>query len=71
MYVKCREKLVRRQQLVSEDYKVSKGLVRACKQEIIEHKCFKETNSPVKDRKVKLAQVLLCLESALHAGVLK
>ncbi|KAI9558756.1 Golgi apparatus protein 1 [Daphnia sinensis] len=68
MSTKCREKLVRRQQLVSEDYKVSKGLVRACKQEIIEHKCFKETNSPVKDRKVKLAQVLLCLENAMHAG---
>ena len=60
--------MVRRQQLVSEDYKVSKGLVRACKEEIVQHKCFKDSVN-VKDRKVKLAQVLLCLENALHAGI--
>ena len=59
--------MVRRQKLISEDYKVSKGLVRACKEEIVEHQCFKESVT-VKDRKVKLAQVLLCLENALHRG---
>lgn len=64
---RCREQLVRRQKLISEDYKVSKGLVRACKEEIVEHQCFKESVT-VKDRKVKLAQVLLCLENALHRG---
>lgn len=65
--LQCREQLVRRQQLISEDYKVSKGLVRACKEEIVEHQCFKESVT-IKDRKVKLAQVLLCLENAIHRG---
>ena len=65
--LQCREQLTRRQQLVSEDYKVSKGLVRACKEEIKKHLCFKETSTH-KDRKVKLVQVLLCLENVLHQG---
>jgi len=43
--------------------------VKACKEEIVDQKCFKETVS-VKDRKVKLSQVLLCLENAMHQGKL-
>ena len=58
---------MRRQQLISEDYKVSKGLVKACKEEIMDNQCFKESLG-VKDRKMKLAHVLLCLENALHRG---
>lgn len=65
--MQCRDQIVRRQQLISEDYKVSRGLVRACKEEIVEHHCFKDSVG-VKDRKVKLAQVLLCLENAMHKG---
>lgn len=65
--LQCREQLVRRQQLISEDYKVSKGLVKACKEEIMQNQCFKESLA-VKDRKMKLAHVLLCLENAMHSG---
>ena len=43
--------------------------MKACKEEIVDQKCFKETVS-VKDRKVKLSQVLLCLENAMHQGKL-
>ena len=63
----CREQLTRRQKLISEDYKVSKGLVKACKEDIRTYECYKDA-STVKDRKVKLAQILLCLENAMHGG---
>ena len=56
----CREQLRRRQKLMLENYKVSRGLAKACKQEIKENNCKKTSNTDIKT--VRLAQILLCLE---------
>ena len=65
--MQCQEKLTKRQKLISEDYKVSKGLVRSCKEDMRKYQCYKDA-ATVKDRKIKLAQILLCLENAQHRG---
>jgi len=63
----CQEQLVRRQKLVSEDFKVDGGLVKACKEEIKHFSCRKgvEKNGA---QTTKLAQILLCLEDKVRDG---
>ena len=56
----CREQLRRRQKLASENYKVSRTLVKACKDEIKANKCKKDV--PSENKTVRLAEILLCLE---------
>lgn len=63
MSQECREKLTRRQMLVGLDYKVSRGLAKACREDIRNYRCREETS---KNREIRLAQILLCLENALH-----
>ena len=36
---RCQAQLIRRQRLISEDYKVSHGLADSCKEEITENQC--------------------------------
>ncbi len=60
----CRDQLRRRQKLASENYKVSRGLVKACKEEIKSNKCKKDLKS--KDKTVRLVEILLCLEEVLR-----
>ncbi|CAH0557545.1 unnamed protein product [Brassicogethes aeneus] len=62
---KCRQQLLRRQKLISQDYKVSKGLMKACKEDIKRTHCRKQTST---DKTVRLAQILLCLENVVRNG---
>ena len=60
MSEECRVQLQRRQKLAAENYKVSRGLVKACKEEIKTNKCKKELHN--ENKTVRLAEILLCLE---------
>lgn len=57
----CQEQLLRRYRIISHDYKVSKGLARACKEDIKINHCRRGVSE---DKEVRLAQILLCLEAA-------
>lgn len=61
----CQEQLTRRGKLIASDYRVSKGLVKACKDDIKMNRCRR---SVVEDKNIRLAQILLCLESAAKNG---
>ena len=65
----CREQLRRRQKLVSENYKVSRGLAKACKDEIKANKCRKQ--SGYDNKTVRLAEILLCLEGTFIYSLAK
>lgn len=58
----CQEQLLRREKLIASDYRVSRGLVRACKEDIKTYHCRKNVSE---DKDIRLAQILLCLESAV------
>ena len=61
----CQEQLTRRGKLIASDYRVSKGLVKACKDDIKNNHCRR----PIfEDKNIRLAQILLCLESAVKNG---
>lgn len=66
MTKQCRDQLTRREKLIALDYRVSKGLVKACKDDIKINHCRKSTIS--EDRETRLAQILLCLESVARNG---
>ncbi|KAL3281561.1 hypothetical protein HHI36_004769 [Cryptolaemus montrouzieri] len=61
----CIANILRRQKLISQDYKVSKGLMRACRDDIRHTHCRKQTSN---DKTIRLAQILLCLEGVLRNG---
>ncbi|XP_053972285.1 Golgi apparatus protein 1 [Hylaeus volcanicus] len=61
----CQEQLTRRGKLIASDYKISRGLVKACKDDIKLNHCRR---SVIEDRNIRLAQILLCLESAIKNG---
>ncbi|XP_043249603.1 Golgi apparatus protein 1 [Colletes gigas] len=65
MTATCQEQLTRRGKLIASDYRVSKGLVKACKDDIKINHCRR---SVLEDRNIRLAQILLCLESAVKNG---
>ncbi|XP_050588557.1 Golgi apparatus protein 1 [Bombus affinis] len=65
MTTMCQEQLARRGKLIASDYKVSKGLVKACKDDIKSNHCRR---SVFEDKNIRLAQILLCLESAAKNG---
>lgn len=65
MTAMCQEQLARRGKLIASDYKVSKGLVKACKDDIKSNHCRR---SVFEDKNIRLAQILLCLESAAKNG---
>ncbi|XP_072382260.1 Golgi apparatus protein 1 [Diabrotica undecimpunctata] len=60
----CRQHLRRREKLISQDFKVSKGLLKACKDDIKKTQCKKRVSS---DKTVRLAQILLCLEDFIRS----
>lgn len=62
---KCVKHLFRRQKLIAQDYRVSKGLIKACKDDIRKMHCRKQIST---DKTVRLAQILLCLESSIKNG---
>ncbi|KAJ8910173.1 hypothetical protein NQ315_016184 [Exocentrus adspersus] len=61
----CRQHLLRRQKLIAEDYRISRGLLKACKEDIKKTHCRKQVSS---DKTVRLAQILLCLEDMVKNG---
>lgn len=61
----CIANLFRRQKLISQDYKISKGLMRACREDIRRTHCRKQTSN---DKTIRLAQILLCLEGVHKNG---
>ena len=61
----CQDQLIRREKLMASDYKVSKGLVRACKEDIKNYHCRRFVSD---DKEIRLAQILLCLESVVRNG---
>ncbi|KAK2580723.1 hypothetical protein KPH14_011351 [Odynerus spinipes] len=65
MTAQCQEQLMRREKLIASDYKVSKGLVKACKDDIKMNRCKRWVSE---DKEIRLAQILLCLESAMKNG---
>ncbi|GFG30167.1 hypothetical protein Cfor_10154 [Coptotermes formosanus] len=65
MSSKCQEHLTRRQKLIAQDYKVSKGLARMCKDDIRASHCRRSVSE---DKEIRLAQILLCLEGVIRNG---
>lgn len=65
MSQKCKIELLRHEQLIAQDYQVSRGLVRACKEDIKLNRCRKSVSD---DRDIRLAQILICLENATKIG---
>ncbi|GIY71110.1 golgi apparatus protein 1 [Caerostris extrusa] len=65
MSQECREKLFQRERLVVHDYKINRGLAKACRENIKIYHCRDQTSDR---REIRLAQILLCLENALHKG---
>ena len=61
MSKKCEQQLSRRSSLIAQDYRISKGLAKACKEDIKVNHCRKGVSD---DKDVRLAQILLCLEAA-------
>ena len=65
MTKQCRDQLTRREKLIASDYRVSKGLVKACKDDIKNNHCRRSVSE---DKEIRLAQILLCLESVAKNG---
>nr|BAN20969.1 MG-160, putative [Riptortus pedestris] len=65
MSEKCKIELLRHERLIAQDYQVSRGLVRACKEDIKLNRCRKSVSD---DRDIRLAQILVCLENATKNG---
>lgn len=61
MSAKCEGQLSRRSSLIAQDYRISKGLAKACKEDIKINHCRKGVSD---DKDIRLAQILLCLEAA-------
>lgn len=61
----CQTHLIRRQKLISQDYRISKGMMRACKEDIKKSHCRRQTSD---DKSIRLAQVLICLENVMKNG---
>lgn len=61
MSKKCEGQLSRRSSLIAQDYRISKGLAKACKEDIKINHCRKGVSD---DKDIRLAQILLCLEAA-------
>uniref|UniRef100_A0A3P9HL29 Golgi apparatus protein 1 n=1 Tax=Oryzias latipes TaxID=8090 RepID=A0A3P9HL29_ORYLA len=67
MSEKCRDALTTRQKLISQDYRVSYSLAKACKLDLKKQHCSLDTTLP-RAREARLSHLLLCLEAAVHRG---
>lgn len=61
----CKSSLLRRQKLIAQDYRISRGFMRACKEDIKRTHCRRQVSD---DKNIRLAQILLCLENAAKNG---
>ena len=64
----CREKLVGRQQLMRENYKVNHGLSEACRHDIRHYQCL-HTDHSITTKHGKLSLIILCLEGVQKEGM--
>lgn len=62
---RCHNHLLKRQKFIAQDYKISKGLMRACREDISKSHCRKQSSDL---RSIHLAQILLCLENIIRNG---
>uniref|UniRef100_A0A667ZTR0 Golgi apparatus protein 1 n=1 Tax=Myripristis murdjan TaxID=586833 RepID=A0A667ZTR0_9TELE len=67
MSEKCRDALTTRQKLISQDYRVSYSLAKACKLDLRKQRCSLDASLP-RAREARLSYLLLCLEAAVHRG---
>lgn len=65
MSEKCEEQLLKRQKLIAQDFKISKGMMRACREDIRKSHCRKQISD---DKTIRLAQILVCLENYVRNG---
>ncbi|CAG9784595.1 unnamed protein product [Diatraea saccharalis] len=65
---RCQDQLFYGQRNMVLNYKMSKGLVKSCKEDIRKYHCRKGV---VDDKDVRLAQILLCLENVSHNESIK
>ena len=63
----CQQELTRRQKLIVEDVNVDKGFINACKKDILQYECRGALRTGENGNN-KLANVLLCLETASKDG---
>lgn len=63
----CHDALTVRQKLISQDYRVSYSLAKACKLDLRKQRCSLDSNLP-RAREARLSYLLLCLEAAVHRG---
>ncbi|XP_045768280.1 Golgi apparatus protein 1 [Maniola jurtina] len=68
MTKRCQDQLFYVQRNMVMNYKMSKGLVKSCKEDIRKHHCRKGV---VEDKDVRLAQILLCLENVARNDTAK
>ncbi|KAH8373528.1 hypothetical protein KR009_012405 [Drosophila setifemur] len=61
----CAQQITMRDQQMGRDYRVSHGLAKACKEDIKLYHCRRGVSE---DKHVRLAQILLCLESVSKNG---
>lgn len=73
----CQEELLRREQLTSLNYRVSRGLSMLCREDIKRYDCRHDSEREREEKRdkereerkdVRLARILLCLENALSLG---
>ncbi|XP_015126768.1 Golgi apparatus protein 1 [Diachasma alloeum] len=65
MSKQCQDQLSRREKVIASDYRASKRLVKACKEDIKTNHCRRSVSD---DKDIRLAQILLCLETAAKNG---
>ncbi|XP_020816562.1 Golgi apparatus protein 1 isoform X1 [Drosophila serrata] len=65
MTPQCASQITQRDQQMGRDYRVSHGLAKACKEDIKLYHCRRGVSE---DKHVRLAQILLCLESVSKNG---
>ncbi|XP_075159778.1 Golgi apparatus protein 1 isoform X2 [Haematobia irritans] len=65
MTTRCGEQISQRDREIAKDYRVSHGLAKACKDDIKQNHCRRGVSE---DKQVRLAQILLCLETVEKNG---
>lgn len=65
MTTRCADQIGQRDREIAKDYRVSRGLAKACKDDIKQHHCRRGVSE---DKQVRLAQILLCLETVEKNG---
>ncbi len=68
MSKRCQDQLTRVQKLYVEDAQADRSFIVACKKDLLQHECRKELRAVNGSDTIKLAALILCLESAIGKG---